>query len=337
MEVYLAAAIRNLPGRPRPLVDLYREFVELGVLCEELGLDAVLLSEHHMAVDNWNPSPFLPLAALAARTSKIRLGTFVCLLPLHHPLRIAEDIATLDLLSNGRFDFIVGAGPMDVECQAYGISRSEGFGRTYEALEVIQRLLTEESVTHHGKYYHFDDVAMTTRPVQKPHPPLYTTPLMGPQSLEKSAQRGYHIASALHHPRWKDYVGLLQKYGRSRKQARIISGPVFVHLAESREQAFDEAEEGMHWAIDFYVQRGLPFPLAPLGEFRKPGNAIAYGVPIAAGTPEDVLKVLSQFRDDPMDGLSIQFAHPGLHPQIVERSLRTFAQEVLPEIRRWGI
>ncbi|MFM2288791.1 MAG: hypothetical protein RL684_1934 [Pseudomonadota bacterium] len=335
MQVSLAGAIRNLPSRPRPLTDLYSEFLAISSLAEELGFRSVWLSEHHLAEDNWNSCPMTVLAAIAARTTRIRLGTYVLLLALHHPLRVAEEIGTLDILSNGRFDLAIGAGPMHVECKAFGVDPKETFGRTYEALALIKRLFTEERVTHHGKYYHFDDVCVTTHPVQKPMPPVYTTPLFGPQSWQKSAERGYNVASALHSPMWLGYAKMLEQHGHKRSDVRIISGPVFVHIADSRSQAWDEAEEAMHWAVDFYKKRGLPFPVAPLGEFRKPEHAIAYGLPIAAGTSKEVLEILSQWKDLPMDEMSIQFNHPGLALPIVERSMRSFARDIMPEMLRW--
>jgi alkanesulfonate monooxygenase SsuD/methylene tetrahydromethanopterin reductase-like flavin-dependent oxidoreductase (luciferase family) len=335
MKVSLAGAIRNNPGNVRPLQQIYDEFCELAERAEELGFHRIWLSEHHLAEDGWNCAPMLVLAALARRTRRIRLGTYVMLLPLHHPLKVAEEVATLDILSGGRFDLAVGAGPMEVECRAFGINRSETFGRCYEALAVIQRLLTEDVVTHHGKYFHFDEVAMTTKPVQKPHPPIFTTPLMGPQSLEKSAQRGYNVASALHYPDWKHYEALLAKYGHDRSKLTIASGPLFVQVADSREQAFDQAEEAMHWAIEFYRRRGTPFPLAPIGEFRKPENAFAYGCPIIAGSPTEVLEGLSRYRDEPLDELGLQLNHPGMDHKLAMRSLERFAAEVLPVVSCW--
>jgi len=336
MLVSLAGAIRFHPDQPQPLTKIYDEFCELSVLAEQLGFHRIWLSEHHLAEDGWNSSPMMVLAAIAARTRRIRLGTFVLLLPLHHPLKVAEDIGTLDILCNGRFDFAVGAGPMEIECKAFGVNRTEAYGRCYEALAVIQRFLTEDSVTHHGKHFHFDNVAMTTKSVQKPHPPIFTTPLMGPQSWEKSAQRGYNVASALHSPTWTEYGTMLAKHGHKRSDVTIASGPVFVHVSDSRDQAWDEAEKAMHWAIEFYRRRGLHMPLAPIGEFRKPENAIAYGVPIIAGSPPEVLDGLSRYRNEPFDDLSIQFNHPGMDHALAVRSLKLFAQHVLPEINRWG-
>ena len=336
MKVSLAGAIRFNMRHPRPLPQIYSEFIELGLLCEQLGLHRIWLSEHHLAEDCWNPAPIPVLAALSRLTTRIRLGTFVMLLPLHHPLKVAEEVATLDILSNGRFDLAVGAGPSPIECAAFGVTPSETFARCYEALAVLARLWTEPSVTHHGKYYQFDNVTMTTKPVQKPHPPIFTTPLRGPQSWEKSAERGYSVASALHSPAYTEYGAMLAKHGHDRKDVSIATGPVFVHVSDSRQKAWDEAEESMHWALEFYVRRGLPRPLAPMGEFRKPEHAMAYGVPIFAGSPDEVLKGLSQYRNAPFDDLSVQFGHPGLDPALVERSMRLFAKEVMPELSHWG-
>ena len=335
VKVSIAGAIRNHPKHPLPLTQIYQEFLELACQAEQLGLHRVWLSEHHLAEDEWNCAPMLVLAALARQTCRIRLGTYVMLLSLHHPLKVAEEMATLDILTEGRFDLAVGAGPMPVECQAFGINRAESFARCYESLAVIQRFLTEPSVTHHGKYYHFDDVAMTTKPVQKPHPPIFTTPMAGPQSWERSAERGYNVASALHAHDWKHYPELLANHGHDRRKVTIASGPLFVHVADSREQAFDEAEEAMHWAIEFYVRRGMPFPLVPIGEFRKPENAIAYGCPILAGTPAEVLEGLSRYRQEPLDEIALQFNHPGMEHRFAMRSLERFAREVLPEVSRW--
>jgi alkanesulfonate monooxygenase SsuD/methylene tetrahydromethanopterin reductase-like flavin-dependent oxidoreductase (luciferase family) len=107
MKVGLTIGVRRLPQDARPMQELYRDCLETAVLAEELGWDQLWMPEHHLS-DLWAPSPLALLTAIAARTSRIRLGTYVVLLGLHNPLRMAEDIATVDLVSNGRFDFAVG-------------------------------------------------------------------------------------------------------------------------------------------------------------------------------------------------------------------------------------
>src|ERR1700745_4419146 len=102
MRLVVAMGIRNFPSDPWPLQDFYREHLEESVLAEELGFDNVWASEHHFAEDAWNPSPITFLAAVAARTGRVRIATYVLLLPLHNPVRVAEDIAVLDNISCGR-------------------------------------------------------------------------------------------------------------------------------------------------------------------------------------------------------------------------------------------
>lgn len=334
MEIGLAVGIRNLPGREQPLTPLYRQFLDEARLADELGFSHVWVSEHHFAEDDWNCSPLPLLAAAAACTERIRLGTYVLLLALHDPLRIAEDAATVDILSGGRLDLAIGAGPMQQECDVFGVAKNETFARTYEALEFIQRCFVEDEVTHEGKYYTYRNVRMRPKPVQRPYPPIWMA-AMGPQSIARTAQRGYHLASALHSPLWKTYPGELAKHGRRREDHRIVSGPLCVHVADSREQAWDEAEEALHWGVEFYRRRGVQMPLPPVGELRRTPNAGIYGVPFAVGTPDDVLQVLSIYRDDPLDQMSLQFHAPGMNPEHVSRSMRSFARHVMPEIRCW--
>src|ERR1700680_336853 len=108
MKIVFTSGIRALPGKPQSLADLYRDHLEEAVLAEELGFDCVWVSEHHFSPDAWKPSPFTFVAAGAARTERVRIGTYVLLLPLHNPVRVAEDVAVLDNISRGRVDLGVG-------------------------------------------------------------------------------------------------------------------------------------------------------------------------------------------------------------------------------------
>lgn len=345
MEIGVCTWVRVLPARPQPLPEAYREFFELGVLAEDLGYDEVWLSEHHFAEDAWNPSQFPLLAALAARTNRIRLGTYVLLLPLHSPIRVAEDAATLDIISNGRFDLACGGTAMEVECKGFGINGAESFGRSYEALAVIEKCFTEDEFTHRGKYFNFANVQMTTRPVQKPHFPIYIGAL-GTQSLERAARRGYNLCSAFHTPIWSKYGETQRELGRERDSYRIVSGPLFVHVAENRNQAWDECEEGLHWSMSFYGRRGpnthYPStsqvehkPLPPVGRLRSESEHVAYGLTPAVGSPDDVVRILSTYRDEDVDQLVPNFHYPGMSFEACKRSMRMFAKEVMPEIRKW--
>src|SRR5215831_11740859 len=119
MRLVVTMGIRQLPSHPRPLQQLYRDHLEESVLAEELGFDNVWASEHHFSEDAWNPSPLTFLTAVAARTERVRVGPYVLLLPLHNPLRVAEDVAVLDNLSQGRVDLPVGVGSAPEEFAAF--------------------------------------------------------------------------------------------------------------------------------------------------------------------------------------------------------------------------
>jgi alkanesulfonate monooxygenase SsuD/methylene tetrahydromethanopterin reductase-like flavin-dependent oxidoreductase (luciferase family) len=109
-----------------------------------------------------------------------------------------------------------------------------------------------------------------------------------------------------------------------------------VHVAGTTDQAWDEAERGLHWWVEFYRRRGMQMPLAPVGELRHDPKAAIYGVPFAVGTPDQVIEKLRAYQDLPMDEMAIQFHHPGMDPGAVAASMRLFAAELLPEIQGWG-
>ncbi|MBV8089021.1 MAG: LLM class flavin-dependent oxidoreductase, partial [Alphaproteobacteria bacterium] len=187
MKLIVTMGIRRLPSRPQPLQDLYRDHLEEAVLAEELGFDNVWASEHHFSPDAWNPAPITFLAALAARTARVRVGTYVLLLPLHNPVRVAEDIAVLDNISNGRVDLPVGVGSAPEEFRTFGVPFNERLGRTFEALRIIERCFAGDEFSHKGKYYNFPNAHMTTTPVQKPGPPIWVAS-MGDQSVAWTAR-----------------------------------------------------------------------------------------------------------------------------------------------------
>jgi alkanesulfonate monooxygenase SsuD/methylene tetrahydromethanopterin reductase-like flavin-dependent oxidoreductase (luciferase family) len=335
MEIGISAGARQLPDSPRPLVDIYRQLLDEAVLGEELGFSSWWIEEHHFAPDQYNPSQFPLLAAVAARTRRIRLGTYVLLLALHNPLRVAEDAATVDILSNGRLDLAIGAGPLPMECAVFGIPSEERYGRTYEALEVLQRCFTEEVFDHHGRYYDFAGVRLTTKPVQFGGPPILMA-AQGPQSLVRAGTRGYHLASAIHTPLIHLYTEAQTRAGRSRADYRLVSGPITVHLADTRERAWDECERAFHWRIAFYRPHGLEMPLPPVREMRDTPDMGIFGQPFAVGTPDDVMAVLRRYSAFDLDEIVIQFNHPGMEARLVRRSMELFAREVMPEIALWG-
>src|SRR5262252_695568 len=171
----------------------YGDFITYVKQAERLGLGHVFLVEHHFTGYGQLSASLTLLSYLAACTTRIRLGTAVTVLPWHNPVLLAEQVATLDLLSNGRFDFGVGKGYRAPEFSGFSIPIEEASERFEEAMAVLRAAWTAKGrFSHHGKRWHFDNIVIEPRPVQEPHPPLW----MGAgsfESIRRAAHEGYNL------------------------------------------------------------------------------------------------------------------------------------------------
>jgi alkanesulfonate monooxygenase SsuD/methylene tetrahydromethanopterin reductase-like flavin-dependent oxidoreductase (luciferase family) len=149
------------------------ERLELIETYERLGFHAYHMAEHHGTPLGITPSPHLMLAAASQRTSCLRLGTLISILPLYHPMRLVEEACTLDQLTGGRLDLGVGRGISPIETSFHGVPGEQTQDRFDEAFEILRAGLTSDTVEFHGKYYQIDGAPVVTRPVQQPHPPLW--------------------------------------------------------------------------------------------------------------------------------------------------------------------
>lgn len=154
-------------------VQRYRDTLEQSAYSETLGFESVWPVEQHFNADlSITPAPLLLLAALAERTRTLRLGIAIVLLPLSHPVRIAEEIATLDVLSNGRVEFGVGRGSIPSHFSGFGVPQAESRERFVEAIEIIKRAWTEERISFRGRFFDVDNLSVVPKPVQRPYPPI---------------------------------------------------------------------------------------------------------------------------------------------------------------------
>src|SRR6266511_696245 len=150
-----------------------QEHVEQVRLAAAVGFDSVWASQHYLSAPFTYFQPLPVLARVAAEARDMSLGTGCLLLPLHHPVDVAEQIATLDVITGGRFVFGVGLGYRDVETRAMGHDPKERVGRLGEGLEVIERLWNGEPVTYEGTHCRLRDVRISMRPLQRPRPPVW--------------------------------------------------------------------------------------------------------------------------------------------------------------------
>jgi alkanesulfonate monooxygenase SsuD/methylene tetrahydromethanopterin reductase-like flavin-dependent oxidoreductase (luciferase family) len=193
MKFGLFLGVWENPHANRSQHAILHQVIDYAVRAEALGFESVFLTEHHFTGLPQIPSSLTVLSYLAARTTRLRLGTALIILPWHNPLLLAEQIGTLDLLSNGRFDCGVGKGFRYVECRGFGIPGEELAERFAEGLAVLTKAWASEGrFSHHGKYWHFDDAFIDPRPHQKPHPPLWIG-AASQQSIHRAADQGYNL------------------------------------------------------------------------------------------------------------------------------------------------
>lgn len=317
----------------------YRAMLDQMVAAEQLGFDNVWLTEHHFTDDAYNPASLSMAAAVAAVTERIRIGTFVLLLPFLHPVRAAEDVTLADILSNGRFDLGVGQGYTHEEFNAFCVDRRERAPRLVEGIELMRRLFTEQNVTFEGRFTEVRDMTLSPRPVQQPHPPLWIG-ARGPKAIRRAAELGAHLMTTLGPDPAPLYLETLRELGRDPAAFRIAQLRM-VYCAESEDQAWDDVAEHLFHVFGYY-ERVLgeaadvdgddqPLPFRSPGEIR--GSAFAEAA-LMIGTPDQVGEKLSRFRDEFACSDFILSSHfAGLDPARSGRSNELFARHVMPAFR----
>src|SRR5438132_10691453 len=158
----------RMAARGWPLAQLFENRLKLAEAYDRLGCHALHVAEHHSTPLGMSPSPSVFLALAAQRTKRLRLGPLVYTLPLYHPLRLAEEICTLDCLSRGRLELGVGRGVSPLEIAAFGVDPAKSQAMYLEAYEVVMKALASRSVSFRGEYYTFEDSPFILEPVQKP-------------------------------------------------------------------------------------------------------------------------------------------------------------------------
>jgi alkanesulfonate monooxygenase SsuD/methylene tetrahydromethanopterin reductase-like flavin-dependent oxidoreductase (luciferase family) len=171
----------------------FRHWLDFNIEAEALGFESSFLVEHHFTGWDQASSTLMLLMALAMRTQTLRLGSAVMVLPWHNPVLLAEQAATLDLVSGGRFDFGIGKGYRHSEFKGFQIAPEEADARFEEAVEVMTRAFTSrERFSHRGRFWHFEDIVVEPPPAQKPHPPFWVA-AASEASIRRAAARGFNL------------------------------------------------------------------------------------------------------------------------------------------------
>lgn len=176
----------------RPTQEIYARGIEQAQAAEALGFRNVWLGEHHFSTYGYLSRPVQLATHIAAKTTRLRVGTAVIVVPLHHPLLIAEEIATLDILSGGRLDIGLGRGYQRYEFERFGLKLDSGGERWEESIDVLMKALAGGPFTYDGKLFQIPETSIYPQPVQRPHPPIWIT-AQSPYSIEAAVRRGFNV------------------------------------------------------------------------------------------------------------------------------------------------
>jgi alkanesulfonate monooxygenase SsuD/methylene tetrahydromethanopterin reductase-like flavin-dependent oxidoreductase (luciferase family) len=251
MEFGMFHEFPSLPGRTES--EAFDEAMEQVDAAERLGLDVMWLAELHFEPRRSVLSAPLSIAsAIAARTSRMKIGIAVQVLPLCHPLRLAEEAATVDQLSHGRLIFGVGRSGVAQTYEAYGVSYAESRERFREILDIVEQAWTKPSFSYGGKYHSFNEVTVVPKPHQKPTPPIRIA-ASTPDTFPAIGRRGAAIFASVRHTTWSDLAKQIQNYhdawtaaGHPGRGQVFVSAPTY--LAETEERAHSDPRESiMHF------------------------------------------------------------------------------------------
>jgi alkanesulfonate monooxygenase SsuD/methylene tetrahydromethanopterin reductase-like flavin-dependent oxidoreductase (luciferase family) len=330
---------------PRRLIDEITEQVQYG---EALGFQGAWFAEHHFSRYGLGSSSLVLLGALAAQTKTIRLGTAVLVPTLHNPIRLAEDIAMVDVISNGRIDVGFGRGSAGYEYNGYGLDRNESQQRFQESIRMILGLWTTPEYSQQGQFHTINQATLVPPVVQQPHPPVYIAATRTPATLEFVVSTGQPLlvgmvldtvdALDLCHR----FVRLSAAAGYHIPMSRIPFLRYF-YVAETDEQALEDTRQSLEWTIDMIQWRGtfrsgsevhhrlddwrrqrteLPTSFAHLAQHRA-----------IFGSPETCVAQIKALQQEGIAYFGCNFAFGGMAHHKVMRSMQLFAEAVMPHFR----
>ena len=334
----LLFAIRNPERWAKPWPQIYSETLEQIQAAEELGFDSVWMSEHHGADDGYLPSTLLMAGVAAAHTKRITIGVRLLLLPLHHPVRVAEDAAVVDVLSNGRLILGAAVGYRPEEFPAFGVNRRYRPSLMDEGLEIIRRCWSEERFDYHGRRWNLEGVSVVPKPVQQPGPPIWLGGSRG-GAIERIARSadGYHFVG--NREVYDSYARAMVAHDRDPRSIPVYDSRDF-WVGEDAERAWEEAREHLYYSTKLYAQWGAEAAIAdgvdPTQVAKPPETPeemrerAGLGGPFV-GTPDQAVDFFRRRqREVPIDG-TIMRMPPGMEHRKILDYLELMAKEVLPQ------
>jgi alkanesulfonate monooxygenase SsuD/methylene tetrahydromethanopterin reductase-like flavin-dependent oxidoreductase (luciferase family) len=322
---------------------------------EELGYDTVWLTEHHFIEYGISVSPLALAAAIAARTQRINIGLAAVILPFHDPIRLAEEIAFVDILSRGRLRVGIGRGNRPIEFAGYRVPQEENRERFSEILEVMVQAWTQERVSYKGKFFTIDGIPVIPKPYQKPHPSLMLV-CVSPETIQLAARRGWPMLNSILFGPFSQimqnrdiYTAAMREAGRSEAEIKTalrswgVSRHIYVAPTES--EAIREAEAAERWYQQSLARFLVPENIAVASPSLQPQfRALAERLKtvtweglvretVLFGSPERIVDRVREMEEAGVGELLCWMNFGGLPHELVKRSMRLFAEKVMPHFR----
>jgi len=330
---YLPTYVPALDG---PVSEFYHRMLEQIELLDHLGFDDVWMTEHHFhEYGGTVPDPAVFLTAAASRTTRIRLGIGVVVLPLRNPVQVAETYAMLDILCHGRLEFGVARGSTPSEFTRFGLDYGESAARMIEAMALVQQAWTAETVSFEGRFYKAAGVRVLPKPLQHPHPPVWVGVANSNDSFRWAGASGFHLMTLpyLYDP--AELLPRIQLYREALAGAghdpatREVLGKFHIYVAQSAAAARDEAGPYLANYYDIAsAHRGGQ--MEGVESLRSYDTQLARGS-IIAGDPAHCIAAIRSWVDRlGLTAITGNFYFGGMPPKLAVQSIRRFAEAVMP-------
>jgi probable F420-dependent oxidoreductase len=332
-------SLQSPPFNPRPHRELYAEMLDEIGAADQMGFDSAWLTEHHFLKDGYCPSLLVTAAAIAARTQRIRIGTGVLLMPLHDPVRVAEDAAVVDLISGGRLILGIGLGYRPEEFAGFGRALSERKGRMEESIEILNRSWLDEPFDFNGKYYKLENVNVTPKPVQRP------IPIWIGAFTEPAIRRAARIGAPLFVPAigiipivkylFDMHSSLLKEYGRNPDEfEKPLVREIYISDQKS-DKIWEKIKENVTYTAKGYASWGSMVDREG-NLLSDPSDPALYDIAreqSILGTPGECVEAIMRYKEElPVNNLICRFKFPGISHEEAMRSMKLFTEKVLPEV-----
>ena len=322
------------PDDDRSTTDIYDEMLELSRTADEAGLDSIWVSEHHFTADEYLPGTMPSLAAIAAETDQLEIGTCIALAPLYDGVRLAEDAATLDHLSHDRLTLGLAIGSNPGEFEAFGVPQDERVERLSDQVDLLRAAWSEGPLDYDAEFHDIDpEVSVTPKPVDN------DVPIMLGGGAKPAVRRAARTADAWCAPSKLSIGGLRKRIEdiRTLREEEEIDGDFDVYIirhgfvGDSREEAWETMKPGYFYIQRRYAELFSGETVDELPEERKEElkqQAIF-------GTPEQVVADLERYRDALGDDVHVIFRtyHPGIGTETMAECIERLGNEVAPELR----